>query len=179
MKNKIRKEILALRKKLPEKVVEKNSNEIIRKTRQHPVYLNAELILAYIDTNGEVQTKKLIEDAWNQGKKVAVPKVQGDIMHFYLIESYDQLVPGDFGIQEPKEDCWKIEELTDNTLVIMPGVAFDRAGNRIGYGKGYYDKYFGQYPDIYKIAIAFEMQIIESIPADEYDVSADEVITEL
>lgn len=178
MKKKIRKEILALRKAVPKDVLEEKSKLIAEKVTSHPNYQQADTILAYIDAKGEVQTKPIIEDAWSKGKKVAVPKVHGDIMKFYLISSYEELEPGNFGILEPVENCEVIINILENTVVLMPGVAFDMKGNRIGYGKGYYDKYFSKYPETYKIALAFSMQIVPEIPADEFDIKANCVITE-
>ena len=98
-------------------------------------------------------------------------------MKFYQITSYDDLEAGYFGILEPKEECKEVN-VSENSIVIMPGVAFDRKGNRIGYGKGYYDKYFSRYPEVYKIAIAFSMQIVDEIPADEFDIKANCVVTD-
>ena len=178
MKKTIRKQILTLRKAIPSEQLEEDSKKIIDKVIEHPAYQKADLIFAYVDAKGEVKTKELIQHAWSQGKKVAVPKVHGDIMKFYLISSYEELEAGCFGIMEPKENCQEVKRISDKSLVIMPGVAFDRTGNRIGYGKGYYDKYFSKYPEIYKIAIAFSMQIMPEIKADEFDVKADCVITE-
>ena len=178
MKNKIRKEILALRKAMPICLLEENSRRITEKVIEHPEYQKAELVFAYIDAKGEVKTGDIVEHAWKSGKRVAVPRVQGDIMKFYLISSYEELEPGCFGIMEPKTTCMEVRNIPKNSVVIMPGVAFDKSGNRIGYGKGYYDKYFSEYPDVYKIAIALSMQIVSEIPADVFDIKADCVITE-
>mgnify|MGYP003295633210 FL=1 len=178
MKNKIRKEILALRKAMPIYLLEENSRIIAEKVITHPKYQAAELVFAYIDAKGEVITKDIIEHAWSNNKRVVVPKVQGDRMEFYEIASYHDLEPGCFGIMEPKITCMEITDIPKNSVVIMPGVAFDKTGNRIGYGKGYYDKYFSKYPDLCKIAIAFSLQIVSEIQADKFDVKADCVITE-
>ena len=178
MKNKIRKEILALRKAMPIYLLEEYSKKIAEKLIKHPEYQSAELVFTYIDAKGEVKTKDIIEHAWENRKRVAVPRVQGDIMEFYLISSYEDLEPGNFGIMEPKKNSTEVTDIHENSVVIMPGVAFDRSGNRIGYGKGYYDKYFSKYPDLYKIALAFSMQIVSEIPADIFDIKADCIITE-
>lgn len=170
--------MLALRKAMPICLLEEKSRIITEKVIIKQEYLDAEMIFCYIDAKGEVKTKELITYAWKHGKKVAVPRVHADVMKFYLISSYDDLEPGCFGIMEPKRNCMEVTEIPEKSLVIMPGVAFDRNGNRIGYGKGYYDKYFFGYPDLYKIAIAFEMQVIPGIPADKFDVKANCVITE-
>ena len=178
MKKIIRKEILTRRKALDVDVINTKSRLISKKVIEHAQYQKADMLLAYIDAKGEVNTKVIIEDAWEKGKTVAVPKVHGEIMEFYIITSFDDLEKGNFGIMEPKETCEKVDTDSLDTIVIMPGVAFDRAGNRIGYGKGYYDKYFSKYPAVYKIALAFEMQIVPQIVSDEYDIKADVVVTE-
>ncbi len=178
MKNKIRKEILALRKAMPICLLEEKSKKIAEKVIRHPKYQKAELVFAYIDAKGEVKTKDIVEHAWENGKRVAVPRVHGDIMKFYLISSYKDLEPGCFGIMEPKMSCTEVIDIPENSVVIMPGVAFDREGNRIGYGKGYYDKYFSKDSNSYKIAIAFSMQMVAKIPANVFDIKADCVVTE-
>lgn len=178
MKNEIRRRILALRKAMPEYLLKEKSKIITEKVIAHPAYQQAEILLCYIDAKGEVITSDMIEHAWKNGKKVAVPRVHGDIMKFYFIESFEQLEKGCFGIMEPKCECRELTLVPDNSVVIMPGVAFDLKGNRIGYGKGYYDKYFSNYPDVYKIAIAFSLQIVPGILPDSLDVAADCVVTE-
>ena len=167
-----------MRKAMPEYLLKEKSRIITEKVIAHPVYQQAEILLCYIDAKGEVMTSNLIEHAWENGKKVAVPRVHGDIMKFYFIESFEQLENGCFGIREPKCECTELTLVPDNSVVIMPGVAFDSKGNRIGYGRGYYDKYFSAYLDVYKIAIAFSMQIVSEIPSEALDISADCVVTE-
>lgn len=178
MKNRIRKERLSLRKSMTETIIKQYSEHITQKVIRHPDYKAADLVFCYVDVKNEVKTAGIIENAWKNGKKVAVPKVHDEEMKFYLIHSYEQLEQGCFGLQEPKTECTEVSDVPKNSVVIMPGVAFDRQGNRIGYGKGYYDKYFSKYPGIFKIAIAFSLQIVPEIPFDRFDVKADCVITE-
>lgn len=179
MKNEIRKNILQARKKLSEEEREVFSRTISSKVTALFQYQNAEWIFCFIDAKGEIQTKYIIEDAWNQGKKVAVPRVCGKEMLFYKITSYDELEPGVFGLLEPKTTCPVVEPTNDaKTIVIMPGVAFGKTGNRIGYGGGYYDKYFARYPNVYKIAPVFSCQIISDVPHEEHDIKADFIVTE-
>lgn len=163
---------------MPVYLSEEKSRKITEKIIAHPEYEKAELIFCYIDAKGEVKTKDIIEDAWTNRKEVAVPKVHGDIMEFYKISSFEDLEEGCFGIMEPKMNCTKVTEIPQKSVVIMPGVAFDRKGTRIGYGKGYYDKYFTKYPGLYKIAVAFGIQIVPEIPTDEFDVKVQYVMTE-
>ena len=175
MKNKIRKEILEIRRNLSEEYVSETSRKITDKILDLPEYKNADLIFCYIAAKNEVQTNLLIEDAWKCGKRMAVPKVHGKEMSFYEIHSFNQLKTGNFGIKEPDDSCPLIEKPNDSSIVIMPGVAFDRTGNRIGYGGGYYDRYFQKYPEIYKIAPAYDFQIVPSIEAEEHDIKVDKI----
>lgn len=177
-KKEIRKHILGLRKKLSQKEIEFNSRRITEKVVSHPEYLKAELVLCYMDAKGEVQTQDIIQDAWEKGKKVAVPRVTGSEMYFYEITSFSQLEKGYFGILEPDESCPIVEPSTYRTVVMMPGVAFDEDCNRIGYGGGFYDKYFSKYPEVYKIALAHKIQMVPKIQAEEFDLKPDCIITE-
>ena len=112
-----------MRKAMPEYLLKEKSKIITEKVIAHPAYQQAELMLCYIDAKGEVMTSNLIEHAWKSGKKVAVPRVHGDIMKFYFIESFEQLENGCFGIREPKCECRELTLVPDNSVVIMPGVA--------------------------------------------------------
>lgn len=148
---------------------------IYRKVITHPFFLNADTIFCYVDYNHEVDTHAIMETAWKLQKKVAVPKVNGDSMEFYDIQSFSELEEGFFHILEPVT-----ASIADDSsaLVIMPGAAFDKKRNRIGYGKGYYDKYLQQHKNHRMMAIAFDFQMVESIPADEFDIHPEIIITE-
>lgn len=112
------------------------------------------------------------------GKKVAVPKVIVDnFMKFYYIDSLKSLTPGAYGILEP-EAYPQREACKEHALVILPGVAFDRQGNRIGYGKGFYDNYLSTHPQYHRIGLAFSAQCVDFIPADCHDIRVEAVITE-
>lgn len=174
-KKDIRKRVLAIRENLTDKEWEENSRQIYDKVTSHPFFLQANTIYCYIDYRREVATRAVIEYAWKLGKKVAVPKVVGDEMHFCEIKSFEELECGYKGIQEPKS---QISANDDEALVIMPGAAFDISCHRIGYGKGYYDKYLHVHPKQKTIGIAFELQMLEKVPSEEYDVCPDIIITE-
>ncbi len=174
-KKDIRKRVLTIRENLKDKEWEEKSRQIYGKVTSHPFFLQANTIYCYIDYRREVATRTIIEYAWKLGKKVAVPKVAGDEMDFYEIKAFDELECGYKGIQEPKS---QISVNDDEALVIMPGAVFDISRHRIGYGKGYYDKYLHLHPKHKTIGIAFELQMIETVPSEEYDVCPDIIITE-
>ena len=156
-------------------------------------YKEADTILTYVSCRSEVITDNLILAALNDGKKVGVPKVESDIMNFYYINSLDELKAGYFGVREPVVSQNTSVSLSDNNgtvkppvsdpsgcLMIVPGLAFDKDLNRIGYGKGFYDKYFQSHMDtpFTKCGIAFDIQLCEKIEADPYDQPLDMLVTE-
>lgn len=174
-KKDIRKCVLARRNCISKQEWEEKSRLICEKVVTHPFFLDSDVIYCYVDYRNEVCTRGIIETAWGQGKKVAVPKVIADEMEFYYIHSYEDLEEGYKGILEPKQTNLAYDE---NTLVIMPGAAFDLTCNRIGYGKGYYDKYLQAHPNYKTLALAFELQMIEHVPTEEYDICPQIIITE-
>lgn len=174
-KKDIRKYVLDKRNRITDREWEEKSRLIYDKVVTHPFFLEADAIYCYIDYRREVGTQSIIEYALRMGKKVAAPKVQGDTMEFYYLESFEDLQEGFKGIPEPKQKQLANDE---KVLVIMPGAAFDANCNRIGYGKGYYDKYLHVHPNYKTIAIAFELQMVDDIPAEQYDICPNMIITE-
>lgn len=137
----------------------------------------ANTILVYMSYNGEMMTDYIIDEAKRQKKLVAVPTVLGEEMEFFAFCSKEELVPDKHGILEPiPNDQTKIEG--NQALIIMPGVAFDEQKNRVGYGGGFYDRYLEKHPNLKKIAIAYEFQVMDSVPAEEFDQRLDCIITE-
>ena len=153
-KKEIRAKILKMRQALPKEEVREKSLRIMRRIEETETFKNADNLLAYIDFRGEVATRTLIEKAWELGKKVYVPRVAGKEMEFYQIYSFEDLEKGAYGILEPKKE--------------FP----------VGYGGGFYDRYFEKRKDICRIAAAYEMQIVEEIETEEFDLPADYVTTE-
>lgn len=174
-KKDIRKRVLAKRNLITDKEWEERSRLIYEKVVTHPFFLEADAIYCYVDYRREVGTCAIIEHAWELGKKVAAPKVNGEEMEFHYIQSFEDLQEGFKGIPESKQMHPANDE---NVLVIIPGAAFDAKCNRIGYGKGYYDKYLHVHSNYKTIAIAFELQMVETIPAEAYDICPDIIITE-
>lgn len=175
LKKDIRKRVLIERNRISDKDWAEKSEQICKKVISHPFFLTAEEVYCYIDFKNEVGTKKIIETAWRLGKRVATPKVTGDCMEFYYIESFDDLFPGNWGIMEPTSQ--KPAGGT-NVLVVMPGSVFDKKRHRIGYGKGYYDHYLAKHPDYQTMALAFELQMLENIPTAAHDICPQIIVTE-
>ena len=137
-------------------------------------YRSASAIYGYLPYNQEVRTVPILEQALRDGKKVAVPKVYGDTMRFIYMEDLTQVANSDLGIPEPVEDGPVAED--PNALVLMPGMAFDKNGNRMGYGGGFYDKFLAQEPNHPTVALCYSFQMVESIPCADYDIPVDKVL---
>lgn len=141
---------------------------------QTPQYKNAKTIYGYLPYNQEVRTVPMLRQALLDGKKVAVPKVYGDEMRFIYMEDLEKTATGYAGIPEPIADEPVAHDPT--ALVLMPGLAFDRTGNRMGYGGGFYDKFLADEPDHPTVALCYEFQLLPSVPREEYDVPVDVVL---
>lgn len=145
-------------------------------------YKKAEYVLCYVNYNDETDTHRIIRHAINDSKCVFIPKVtdpREGLMEFYRIESLVEAFGGYHGIPEPEEDARnsfeKIYQTLEwnqrqNVLAIVPGVAFDKNLDRLGYGKGFYDRYLKAHSDIYSVGICYDCQLYDSLPQEEGDV---------
>lgn len=176
-KKDIRAEVKKYRREASLEQITKNSDLICTTFLQLPEYQSAKVVFAYIDCKNEVQTKRVIEACFADGKVVAVPKVLGKFMKFYAISSYEDLEEGYFGIREPKHELLE-EMVCEDGLMILPGVAFDTQCHRVGYGGGFYDRYLEEHPKMKKIAFAFEFQVYENVPFEAFDILPEKIITE-
>lgn len=174
-KKDIRKKIFAARKACTEEQITAWSQVITERVVNLPAFRRAEKVLVYADYNHEVITRYLIEEAWKAGKEVAVPKVVGKDMVFYKLTDFSQLEPGYYGIPEPSKG--EIAEWPE-ALMIMPGVAFDKNNNRLGYGGGFYDRFLEKHPEIERVAVAFSFQIVPEVPVEPTDICPQIVVTE-
>jgi len=142
------------------------------------VYKEAAVIYPYLAYNQEIVTRTLIEQAWKDGKAVAVPKCyENNRMEFHRIYSFNDVEPGMYDIPEPIGG----EIIEDKeALILMPGLAFDGDFNRIGYGGGYYDRYLERKQNcrFIKVAFAYEFQLLEHIETDDHDYKVDMIITD-
>lgn len=186
-KARIRRGILALRDAIPAQERDGKSKEIMDRVMETPWYKEADIVLAYISYRSEVDTESLIQNAFSQGKKVYCPKVEGQDMNFYEILSTQELEEGYRGIREPQgKSGRRFQEGRAHgkkSLMILPGSAFDEERNRMGYGKGYYDRYLEKCREerleIKTIGVCFSCQLVKEIPVDSHDKKADMVITEI
>lgn len=175
-KSTLRKEILKERDGMTDQAVENLSKTITEMFLDSDYYKNFDVIYTYVSYNHEVVTDDIIKRAWKDGKKVAVPKVFGDNMAFCYIESFADLAPGYNGIMEPVSEKIAYD---DKVLMLTPGLAFDRNFNRIGYGKGYYDKFLDRNmcEKFFKVALCYEFQLVDEIECEEHDEKVQVIIT--
>ena len=137
-------------------------------------YKDASVIYGYLPYNQEVRTTAILAQALRDGKRVAVPKVYGDTMRFIYLDDLNKVETGYSGIPEPVEDGPVAEN--ENALVLMPGLAFDKNGNRMGYGGGFYDKFLAEEPNHPTVALCYGFQMVDTIPSEEYDIPVDFVL---
>ena len=143
----------------------------------------ARSVLLYLPVNGEVDTWPLFENCMRRGCEVFLPccrKKEPGCMDFFQVTGKDQLVPGAYNIPEPDPDQCRLMQRPDADIVLVPGVGFDRHGFRIGYGGGYYDRFFARHPmdKALIIGLAFACQIMDHLPHDPWDKPVDMVVTE-
>ena len=171
-KKELRQKYLLKRKFIKNK--KEKSNDILNYIINNPLYNNANVIALYYSNKDEVDTFDLILYSLLQDKTVLLPKVVGKEMIFIKIDETTRYETSRFKIREPISN----EEYTGNIdLFIVPGVAFDKEGNRLGYGGGYYDKYLSN-TNTPTIGICFEEQITDEIEVEEHDIQVDVVQTE-
>ena len=179
-KAEIRKFILSKRNKLKDNKIKIWSEKIAENLMSSEIYMKAKSIFIYIGFGSEVNTISIINDALKCGKEVYVPKTdkKNKEMKAIRIHNLDNMIVDKWGVLVPRTvDKNKIGESFD--LIIMPGVAFDTRGNRIGYGGGYYDKYICSYEGDKKlIALAYNLQIVKCIENEEHDIKVNYIITE-
>ncbi len=141
---------------------------------QSQAYKAAKAIYGYLPYNQEVRTVPMLEQALKDGKKVAVPKCYGDEMRFIWMEDLSQVAPGYAGIPEPVADGPVADD--EMALVLMPGLAFDPQGHRIGYGGGFYDRFLAEEPNHPKVALCYDFQVLPHLETEEYDIPVDLVL---
>ncbi len=138
------------------------------------MYQQAKTLYGYLPYNQEVRTTAMLQQALLEGKRVAVPKIYGDEMKFIYLDDLSQVAKGYSGIPEPIQDGPVADDPT--ALVLMPGLAFDAQGHRVGYGGGFYDRFLEKEPNHPTIALCYEFQMLPELPVQEYDVPVDCVI---
>lgn len=170
-KNALRRQIRQKKREMTEQQIESASRklgELFAASRQ---YQAARTVYGYLPYNQEVRTVPILERALADGKRVAVPKVYADEMRFIYLSDLTQVEKSDMGIPEPVAD----EPVADDpeALVLMPGLAFDAQGHRIGYGGGFYDKFLAAEPGHPTVALCYDFQMLPSLETEEFDIPVD------
>lgn len=173
-KKALRKEIKEEKKRQHPDMLAEKSISLLEQIERHPHFIASQTILMYHSLGDEVQTHAFVEK-WHRQKKVLLPVVRGDILELRHYTGKDCLKPGAFGIEEPDGD--NFTNYDDIELALIPGVSFDKHGNRLGRGKGYYDKLLPLL-NTYNIGICYHFQTRNEIPAEPFDRKMDEVWTE-
>lgn len=140
---------------------------------------NADTVLCYISLDDEICTDEIVRVLLDSGKSVGAPYCvdNNGNMDFYYITDFDDLRIQSFGVREPViEKCKKVTSF-DNTIIILPGLCFDLNGNRLGYGKGYYDRFL-QIHSLISVGLCYNSLIVKKVPTDMYDKKADIIVTE-
>lgn len=180
-KQKLRKIFMDMRDHMTEEDLQHKNQLIYEKLVHSTLYHQCKSIFTYVSMGNEVDTKKIINQGLMNGKIIGVPKVypKKKEMIFSKIESLDELVPGHFNVLEPREECIQLLESNQDTLLLVPGLIFDKNKNRIGYGGGYYDRYLATIKGALKIiGVGYDFQLIDCIPSDPYDVPLDAIVTD-
>ncbi len=187
IKSRVRKEHLKLRNELSAADVIDKSAAICGRIRNSAFYRDTECIFAYAALGNEVNLTPLIRQAWQDGKTVCFPKVFGDDMEFFKVTGFEQLAEGSFHVSEPTTGCESFPLQSKNhdfgrILILTPGVAFSGSGARIGYGKGFYDRYFHRLEqagyEFVPAGAAYELQITNEFEAEAFDYRMTTVFTE-
>ena len=173
-KKELRRAIRERKRAMTEEEIVSRSARLGELFAQSEAYRNAATIYGYLPYNQEVRTVPMLEQAIRDGKKVAVPKVYGDIMKFIYLEDLTQVEKGYAGIPEPIAD--EPVAYDETALVLMPGLAFDPQGHRIGYGGGFYDKFLAAEPNHPTLALCYEFQMLPQLDTEEHDIPVNTVL---
>lgn len=183
-KKRIRRALIKKRLELSDKERKKLDRSILMNLSGTDEYLNSSIILTYVSYNGEVDTKELIKKAIAEGKHVGCPvctvKEGEPAIDFFYIDSMDALIEGYKGIPEPDKNTAVAVDAGDieKALIIVPLLGYDSKRNRLGYGKGFYDRFLSSYKFACSIGLAYSLQECKALPYAEYDVRPDIIITE-
>ena len=171
-----------LKKRRTFSVAEKTTAEhrMLKFLQGWEVFRQSKIIHIFISKTDEPDTVRIIESAWKYGKTVAVPCVIPNTFELYhsQLKSFENLYSGALGVLEPSPEVRIAMTPKSFDLVIIPGVAFDIYGGRLGYGKGYYDRFLKQ-TGAFRLAMAFDFQVIEKVPTEKHDVQMNGILTEV
>lgn len=172
-KKTLRGNILKIRDSLSQEEISSRSRAIEERLFDDVHFKDAHTVAFYIPKGNEVDTRGMMERALKQGKDILVPVANSEIT-MCRFTSFDELVPGKFGVPEPRE---RTAEGHTAEVVLVPGIVFGLCMHRIGYGKGYYDNYFKNSKS-YRIGICYDFQVMDELPKHEHDIPMNKIITD-
>lgn len=176
-KNGLRRDLLEKRRNLPQSLRREKSALILKILLSEKVFSDASSVALYFPVNGEVDTREIFRKCVGLEKKVFFPKTLGSDIVFLRTRNIEELAPGNFSIPEPPAEAERARG-NELDLVLVPGVAFDLSGNRIGYGKGFYDRFLKDIPRQIRFGLAYRFQVLKRVPSDKTDVKTGRIITE-
>lgn len=178
-KKNLRKLILQKRRKLSQTIVHRQSDLVFEQLISLPVYKKAQCIMLYAALPDEVQTDQMMRYALQDGKKICIPYIhdKNGLMDAVFVFDVDQLSKGDFDILTINSCNMEFANPSDIDLMIIPGVAFDTDGYRLGMGAAFYDRFIMRAKQAFCLGIAFDCQLVSKVPIEEHDCSMDAILT--
>lgn len=175
---KIREEKRAMRESFSEAVCQAASRDVCHKLWElfysHP---HAGVFLTYYHIRNEIDLSSMHENLLMRGQELYFPVVEGDDIRFYYASSRSDFAVGEFGCYEPTDRRLPFDP-TESAVAFVPGVAFSEKGDRIGFGRGYYDRFFSEHPDIIRVGVCYEAQLTDKIEPKDTDVPMNMIVTE-
>jgi len=170
-KQELRTHIRSLKRQMTEAEIEEKSEILCSRFLATDAYRDAKAIYGYLSYNQEVRTLPILQQALRDGKRIALPKCYGAEMRFIYVDDLRQVGRSSCNVPEPLADGPVADDET--ALVLMPGLAFDREGHRMGYGGGYYDRFLAGQPHHPTVALCYDFQMVEQLPTEEFDIPVD------
>ncbi|MBR5524413.1 MAG: 5-formyltetrahydrofolate cyclo-ligase [Clostridia bacterium] len=179
IKTELRQKYRSLRQSMPQEIKVEKDSAIADKVRKLWQYENNNILLVYVSTSIEVDTFRIIRNALDDGKRVAVPRCIPDsrMMEFYYINSTDELAPGMFGVLEPTPNPDNLYNDRDGGLCLVPAFSYDWSGYRLGYGKGYYDRFLSRFCGNI-VGICYSDCVQRTLPHGRYDRPVELLVTD-
>lgn len=171
-KKELRSHIKTLKKQHSKENLIEQSKVILNKLENNEFFKKAKIVMLYSSLPDEVNTQDFLSK-WRNEKRIILPTVVGDDIIPVELSGDTSFAVGDFNILEPQNEPYN----GSYDLIVVPGVAFDRNGNRIGRGKGYYDRFLCKHLDVKRIGICFDFQLVDKVPTEENDIKMDEIIS--
>jgi 5-formyltetrahydrofolate cyclo-ligase len=176
-KRALRNQMLAVREAIPKSACDARSAEITKRVLALAELERAATILVYASIRNEVRTRPSMQAAWMAGKRVALPRVVGEELQLHLVDSDTVLTEGAFAVPEPPATAAKVQP-DEVDFALVPALALDPRGYRIGYGGGYYDKLIPRLARACTCGVAYDFQLISEVPELPFDIPVDLVITD-